>query len=336
MKSYIKRVALAPVALAVILLILMFPGLPWSASCHHTFSRIVTSIEMKMARLRGVEPRLVAICGRSSAAGAQIQVLDSKSGWAVITDSEGKFTVPGLIWYPGTTYKIVITTDDYKGKLIKLSGPSEFPQGGMINVGELDSYKTKEVMLSTLPSINSMTLLEYDSVNRQYYREIYDRLTTGKLTDEEKINAIYRHVSSKAGTGEVPRDRVSARMVLEHGAGFCGDLALAMATLVETGNYPTRMIDTSDGSEKPNTHVLVEVFYDRRWHLYDPTYGVTFQTKDGCLASYKELRLDARLVSDNLYSKLSDRERKRWVFIQQKILNTGYHHLYRITRAEES
>jgi hypothetical protein len=201
MKPYVKRMALAPVALTVILLILMFPGLPWSASCQHTFSRIVTKIEMKMARLRGVEPRLVAICGKSSAAGAQIQVLDSKSGWAVITDSEGRFTVPGLIWYPGATYKIVISTDDYK---------------------------------------------------------------------------------------------------------------------------------------KPNTHVLVEVFYDMRWHLYDPTYGVTFQTKDGCLANYKELRLDARLVSGNLYRKLSDRERKRWVLIQQKILNTGYHHLYRITRDEES
>ena len=335
MKSYIKRVALAPLALAIMLLILMFPGLPWSASCQHTFSKIITNIEIKMARLRGVEPRLVSICGKSSLAGAQIQVLDSKSGWAAITDSEGKFTVPDVIWYPGATYKIVISTDEQKGKLIKISGPQEFPQAGRINVGELSSYKAREVDLSTLPSVNSITILNYDYENRLYYRDLFDRLTKGKQTHEEKIDTIYRHVASKAGTGEVPRELLSARMVLEHGAGFCGDLALAMATVVETGNYATRMIDTSDGSEKPNKHVLVEVFYDGRWNLYDPTYGVTFQNDAGCLASYKELRLDARLVSDNSYKKLSDRERKRWVYTLRRILNTGYHHLYRINRDEE-
>ena len=61
----------------------------------------------------------------------------------------------------------------------------------------------------------------------------------------------------------------------------------AMETLIAIGGYRTRWVNVIDGKKPLGTHAVVEVFYDEGWHLYDPTFGVKFQRKDGQVASYR-------------------------------------------------
>ena len=44
------------------------------------------------------------------------------------------------------------------------------------------------------------------------------------------------------------------------------------------------------------TPAVTGVYYDDAWHLYDPTYGISFVNKSGSVASYKELRLAPELI----------------------------------------
>jgi len=63
--------------------------------------------------------------------------------------------------------------------------------------------------------------------------------------------------------------------------------------------------------------------------MYDPTYGVKFQNKDGQIASYKDVRLDTSLISQDLFQSVSRKIRRRVVEHIKGIYATGYHHFYR-------
>jgi hypothetical protein len=83
-----------------------------------------------------------------------------------------------------------------------------------------------------------------------------------------------------------------------------------------------------DGKKPVGTHVVVEVFYDGGWHLYDPTFAVKFRNRDGEVASYKELRLDTSLISDDLFGKFGARVRRHLMDFLPGAYETGYHHYY--------
>jgi hypothetical protein len=170
--------------------------------------------------------------------------------------------------------------------------------------------------------------LKYDSDNASYYRELFDQLAANAGTDHEKIEAINRFVATKYNPKETRWSFSSARLILEGGAPHCSNLAFAMAAITASGGYPTRTVHTSDTAEYRNTHVVVEVYYDDGWHIYDPTYGVCFLDKNGAVASYKDLRLLPELITQKAFQGLKPNAVETILHWMPKTYSSGFHQIY--------
>lgn len=323
-----RRALTALLALAGLALLLFTPGLPWSGSLRHKLRRAVTKAEMTVARWRGYEPQFMSIAGRVDAGGATIQALDSRSGWATISDREGNFVLPGVMWYPGADYDILISADGLTGSLVELSAPAAYPESGSLQIGHLDAGRGEPVSVDSLYGVEYFTDEEFDEENGGYYQETYERVTAGKASDEEKIDALNRHVATKLNYNETQWDIGSPRRILETGSQYCGHLATALQTLLAVGGYRARAIHISDGAEPPGTHAVVEVFHDGAWRLYDPTFGIKYLNAEGKVASYNEVRLDPSLVGEEHFASYGMKQRLQWVSFMRGVYGTGFHHFY--------
>jgi transglutaminase superfamily protein len=328
MRSRWKRRSLLVLWILILVLVTFSPGLPWSRGIRHTLKKSIVRAEMKVASLQGHQPRLMSIEGVVNQAGAQVQALDSRSGWATLADREGRFVLPDVMWYPRAVYELVISNDDSVGRLIKVRGPVAYPDSGVFHAGELNANQGSEVELASLSGVNSITHEDFDSANIDYYKDLFDKLTAGKESDEEKIGAIFEYVARKLNYQETQWELGSPRRVLERGSEYCGHLSAAMETLVAIGNYRTRAVNGTDGKQPPGTHVVVEVFYKGGWHLYDPTFGVKFHNKEGQIASYKDMRLDTTVITEDLFVKFDPQFRRKLTETLPAIYQTGYHHFY--------
>jgi hypothetical protein len=323
------RRALVAFAVAAGLALLLFaPGLPWSPNFRHKLRRAAIKAEMTVARWRGYEPRFMSIAGKVASGGAGIHQLDSRSGWATLSDADGNFILPGVMWYPGAGYDLLISTDGLTGTLVEVSAPADYPESGLFEIGRLDNTRGEQVRIDSLYGINSFTGEEFDKQNGEYYRETYERVTAGKATDEEKIDAINRHVATKLNYDETQWDIGSPRRILETGSQYCGHLATAMQTLLAVGGYRARSLHLIDGAEPPGAHAVVEVFHDGSWHLYDPTFGIKYLNAEGRVASYNEVRLDPSLIKEEHFASYNMKERLKWVSFMRGVYGTGFHHFY--------
>lgn len=328
MRTRSKRAIVVLAAALILPVAFLLPGLPWSARSRHTFKRVIAKAEMKLAKWRGKEPRFVSIAGRLNAPGAQVDALDSRSGWAALSDRDGRFVLPDVMWYPGASYELVISTDDSLGGLVKVNAPEEFPENGVFEVGELSIDEGTRVELRSLIGVNSITLEDFDWKNSEYYRELFDKLTAGKQSEEAKIVALNDYVASKLNYDETQWELGSPRRILDRGSQYCGHLSTALETLLSIGGYQTRAIHMSDGRHPLGTHAVVEVFYGARWHLYDSTFGLFFRSKDGEVASYRDVRLDTTLITENLFAKFNEKVRRQLLALLPAIYQTGYHHFF--------
>jgi len=323
-----NRARIIYLAVPILLLVVFLPGSPWSPGVRHSLKRALAKTEIRIATWRGKPPRFMSIAGRMNIPAAQIQALDSRSGWATLGDNDGEFVLPLEIWYPSARYELVISTDDSDGRLIKVTAPAEYPENRVFNVGELDVSRGDPVKLASLIGVNSFNVQDFDFKNREYYQDLYDKLTAGKQSDEDKIDALCDYVACKLNYNETQWELESPRRVLEGGSEYCGHLSIAMQTLVQIGGYRTRAIHTSDGRQPPGTHAVVEVFYNEGWHLYDPTFGLKFLKKDGTVASYKDVRLDTSLISEDLFAKFTEKVRGKVMTLLPAVYRTGYHHYF--------
>jgi hypothetical protein len=324
-----KRRALIALAVAAGLALLLFtPGLPWSAHFRHKLRRAAIKAEMTVARWRGYEPRFMSIAGKVEAGGASIHQLDSRSGWAALSDAQGNFILPGVMWYPSADYNLLISTDGLTGTLVEVSAPEDYPESALYEIGRLDTARGEQVRLDSLYGINSFTEEEFDKQNGEYYREIYERVTAGKVSDEEKIDAINRHVATRLNYSETQWEIGSPRRILETGSQYCGHLATAMQTLLALGGYRARALHLIDSAEPPGAHAVVEVFHDGGWRLYDPTFGIKYLTAEGRVASYNEVRLDPSLIREEHFARYNMKERLQWVSFMRGVYGTGFHHFY--------
>src|SRR5215216_412557 len=96
---------------------LLYSPFSFSTRLRHKIKKSFVAIGVTISKWQGHEPRLIAIKGETGLAGAEVQVLDSKSGWASLSDTEGKFSLPDVVWYSGASYELVVSTDDRTGKL---------------------------------------------------------------------------------------------------------------------------------------------------------------------------------------------------------------------------
>jgi len=323
-----KRWSVFLLGLSLIVLILFLPGLPWAGRIRHTLKRTIVKSEMRLAKWRGHEPRFVSITGQVTAPGAQIQALDSRTGWASLADRDGRFVLPGEMWYPGAAYDLVISKDESTGTIFHVHAPDAYPDQGVFSVGELDAGEGASVDTNSLIGVNSISFEDFDARNSDYYKELFDKLTAGKQSDDEKITALNDYVAGKLNYQETQWELGSPRRVLERGSQYCGHLSTALETLLTIGGYHARAVHMSNAETPPGTHVVVEVFYDGGWHLYDSTFGLKFKTTDGRVASYKEVRLDPGMITEDLFVRFKPADRRVWMALLPGIYQTGYHHFY--------
>ena len=324
-----KRTLLfVPIPLALLLLFL--PGLPWSKRTRHTLKKSIIKAEMTLARWRGHEPRPISLAGHLPAPGVQVQVIDSRSGWAALSDASGRFVVPDLMWYPGASYELLISGNESTGRLMKIAAPENYPETGVFDAGELSEAAVNTVEISSLLGLTSITREDPDRDSASWYKELFDKITTDQSSDDGKISAICDYVFSKHTHEETRFDMVTPREILETGSRYCGHLSAAMKALVRAGGYTSRGINISDGMATPGTHMILEVHYGGQWHLYDPTYGVKFRNSDGQIASYRDLHLDTSLIADDLFQSVRRKIRHRVAEQIRGMYATGYHHFYKL------
>src|ERR1044071_5555349 len=180
MKKANKQVAAALAGVALILGLMFMPGLPWSARCRHFVKKLRAKADMKVSAWQGVPPRFISLSGRvinkkEGLRGAEVEALDSASGWASLTDQQDKFVLPDVIWYPQASYIILIKSNDYQIRQVKVRAPESYPEGGIFNVGELNYEQNCMVDAIDLQGINSITYLEYDKRNLDYYKDLFNR-----------------------------------------------------------------------------------------------------------------------------------------------------------------
>jgi hypothetical protein len=322
-RGNVKKVFL----LCPLLVVLFLPGFPWSPRLHHLVKKIVRKAEAKVRKWQGYEPHLVAIAGVTSVPGARVQALDSLSGWATLCDREGKFTLPGVLWYPGATFELIFSTEDGRGSVAKVYAPSTLSASGVIDAGTVVLNSQDEVDLPGLPGIGSISYQNFDLPNRDYYRRIFDEITGEKLLDEERVDAINQYLAARLNYEDTQVELGSPRRILEGGSPYCGHLSITMATMLAP-TYPVRVIDMTDAGAAPNTHVVVEVFYDKDWHLFDPTFGVKFPNQEGRVLSYRELRLNPELVSIDAFSRFQQKYPEVSLHSLVGIYRSGHHHYY--------
>jgi hypothetical protein len=308
MKKIIKRLSFLILTVFLLLSIPALPGFPWSARYQQKLRRITTKFEIQVAAWRSEKPQAVAISAKLSGSGAliealkgaQVVALESVSGYGAMTDAQGRFTLPHLTWYPYAEYNLLVRADAKHIKRLKIIAPAIYPEEGIIEVGEVNFEEEEEIDQRQNPARQ----LIYDSENNDYYCNLFDRITRGLSTHHQKIDAINEYVAKRHNPGEDAWSFHSARQIIERGAPHCSNLAFAMAILCASGGYPSRTIHTSDDPQYSNTHVAMEVYYDDTWHLYDPTYGISFVNKNGTVAGYKDLRLSPQLIKAEAFKNI--------------------------------
>jgi Transglutaminase-like superfamily len=331
-----KRAIAVSVGAFCLLALTFAPRLPWSARLHKNIGRLKVKAMAQLSRWQGGDPRIVTITGRLAGYGAQVEVLrgarviaaESVSGYSAMSDTNGRFTLPHLTWFPGASYNLLVVADAYHSGRLKLVSPATCPSNGIIDFGELrfeegDGVNQKPMYVRPM---------KYDIENAEYYNGMFTRLTSGQPSDEGAIDAICKYVASKLNYEETTRDFHSPREVLERGSCYCSNLALAMAAITAAGNYPTRTVHLSDSPEHKYTHVVVEVYYGDHWHLYDPTYGVFFRNRNEEIASYKELRLDPGLVTLASFTTLKRDTAESILTWMPETYGTGFHQIYEVQK----
>lgn len=338
MGTRIKSALAACVGLLLLSVSLFWPGLPWSARLRYAARRVVVRFDSKAAALRGQQPRPVSIYGKlvgsgafvESLKGAQVIALESTSGYAALSDGQGRFTLPHLVWYPGASYTLLITADTYHAKHFKVRAPSAYPRDSIIDAGELRFDEGVDLSAKERP----VRLLKYDAENHGYYKELFEKLTASCVTDHQVIDALCKYVATRHNPAGDPWGFKSARQIIEKGAPHCSNLAFAMAAITSAGGYMTRTVHTSDTREYTNTHVAVEVYYAEGWHLYDPTYGVAFLNESGVAASYKELRLNPSLMTTESFQRLKPEIVRAALAWMPGAYGSGLHQFYYVGESE--
>jgi hypothetical protein len=273
------------------------------------FNQVFASYQGKLAHQIGVSPKEIIITGKTNIAGCLVSLVKPNSKWSVLADSEGHFKLPEITWYPGKIYYLKLSLEDNKSYQTEIFAPWEYPKSGNLDLGFIDLELTlKNQSLKLQPS----NLIPFDTKNKKYYEQLYSSITTNICGEEEKIMALTKFVCQKrVAKKKVSIDIWTPRQLLEPSEAFsytCGELSSALAHLVYVGNFKINYIDMildKDSAHKPYTHVVLEVYYQGKWHLYDPTFGTAYKNEKGEIASYQEIRLNPKILDNpiRLYSE---------------------------------
>lgn len=125
------------------------------------------------------------------------------------------------------------------------------------------------------------------------------------MTDEEKALAIYEFVKAWRTHWHPPYESEEmhdpVKLIGVYGYGFCDDASRAIEQLATRAGLRARVWELED-------HVVSEIYFDGRWHIFDADLERTYDHPDGHLASVEELAADPSLdwLYGHLYSSTHD------------------------------
>lgn len=328
-RRFRTRWAVAAALLGVLCAIVFLPGTPWSARMRYKLGRVLDK-GISSVWADGTEDRqLISLRGRIDGYHIRVEAIDSVSGWATLSDNDGAFRVLDVQWTPGRTYKLLVSNGQGAPRTILVPAPEQYPPDGVLDVGTLELESGRPATAVDLCGANSRSLLLFDAANAGYYRGVFDAITAGMATDQERIEALTLFVAARLTSEVASRTMQVPRATIETGTSSPGDLSVAMATIVFASGYDVRLIDVVDDSRSRRSHLVVEVRYGNEWHLFDPAFGIVPKDPDGRVPSYEDLLSNPTLVPVQAYAGC---QRKGWDATRApKLLTTGIHHLYTFT-----
>lgn len=130
------------------------------------------------------------------------------------------------------------------------------------------------------------------------------------LSDEEKAIKIFDYVSQNIYHFYQPyykRSDFSSPVNFFNifGYGLCSDAAYAFSRLSSASGLTTRMIHLNQMSGL-SSHAVAEIFFNAKWHMFDPDRGAYYRAEDGSIASVVELLQNPQLIDKNITYKDGD------------------------------
>jgi len=90
------------------------------------------------------------------------------------------------------------------------------------------------------------------------------------------------------------------------GYGFCSDSATIFAQLNKLAGYKARIVYIKK-------HVVAEVYYNLKWHMFDVDRGLYYRNKGGGIASIDEIYQDLSLLNQTIV----DFDKPKWLYLKQ-------------------
>jgi len=224
----------------------------------------------------------------------------SESNWSAYSASDGRFVLRDTSIHAGDSVTFVVETDGTVGRAMELRVPaSDAP--GPVELGKVDVAALVEISETALR--NSRRTVPFDRENLEWYSGVVAAVTTGCTSDQERVVALHSFVAGRYARPADNRAVETPRSTIEAGTLFSGPLPVAFATLAHAANYDTRLVDISGPEPGALEHTVVEVFYDGRWHLFDPAFGIVAINDFGEVANLEDLVRHPSLVDRMPYAE---------------------------------
>lgn len=185
----------------------------------------------------------------------------------------------------------------YQGSdFVEIKAPAE---PGWYDVESVWLVDSEQVVLKGKVFVSGarVQVLGYDKANESWYQSFFAEATQGSVTDQQRFIALNAAVASRVTHQSTPSNEKTARGILEIGSGWCGDVSLAFATIARSVGYPARILNLEDSIGQG--HIVAEVMYDGRWHLFDADYFMHYVLPDGSVAGFYDILLGkAELVRE--------------------------------------
>ena len=276
------RIVAASIALLVFWLVL-----PVDRMWH----RVGLAVAKAQARLSADGGRLVSIRGVVAVPGTRVEAVNSVSGWAGMAGRDGEFLIADVLWYPGAAVQLVVSMPSGAVRTFRTRMPQHYPANGVVDVDSIDDSLSERDFGNGVLGLNGTSTMTFDFENAEYYRGVFEAVTSGSTTARERLSALCAFVALRFDPTMPQRSSLSPRRSIERGTGSSGDLAIAMATVARVGGYDARLVNLVDTPDGIGIHMIVEVACDGRWQAFDPTYGIVFQSETGTPAEFADLRL---------------------------------------------
>jgi DNA-binding SARP family transcriptional activator len=245
-------------------------------------------------------PHVAAVAGSLPTAFVRVSLPSSDAGWSAFTNSEGRFVIRDAGVREGDTVSLVVESGGSERREIVVRIPAG-DESGTADLGYVDAA----AMTPIDGAVRHLAerVVPFDRVNLEWYRGVAAAVTAGLSTDHDRVNALNVFVARRYSRPLDNDPTDTPRRTIEAGTLFSGPLPIALATLTQASGYPTRFVALSAPRPVDIEHTVVEVFYDGRWHLFDPAFGMAAVNDLGEISNLEDLVRHPSLIDRMPYAE---------------------------------